>query len=449
MKIKSKPVKPKTTYNPLPQNLLGFRKWRFMYQTQIIGLLLAVSWLAPRQVTAQQQSLHETYPFIQWHKNKLEFYGDTTQFNRVFAKLDSLVFVGKGNLSVLHIGGSHVQGGTLQRTMRDKFDNLMPGMAGERGFFFPYKLAGSNMPADYHVSTNTHWTGCRCAKKSSTCRWGMSGYNAKTTDSLASVKVYMADLDSQNYYFKKVRIFYQLDTDSYLPVLDSMYEVTGSKIDSTGQFIEFELSKYYDTLAFHLQKTDTMQTHFTLRGLQYITEEPGITYHSIGVNGASVPSYLRCYDFEQEIAYLAPDLVIFGIGINDANGPAGRFSQRAYEDSYRQLIAWFKAANPHVNFIFLTNNDSYYRRRYPNQNVYQVVAAMQQLATENHAAVWNLFEIMGGIGSVKLWEKTGLAKADKVHFTHQGYRLQSDMFFEAFLAAYAHYIKQTNPNTGD
>ncbi len=386
------------------------------------------------------------YPFLALDKNQLTFYGDTTHFNTVFEKLDSMVFLGSGKLSILHIGGSHVQGGTLQRTMRSKFDHLMPGIGGERGFFFPYIMARSNMPSDYHVIYSGSWKGCRNAKKNAVCTWGVSGYNATTTDSSAHIKLYMSDLQKKNYRFNKIRIFYQMDADSYHTQLDSIYGSVSSTTDSLGQFIEYSFATTFDTLAFSLLKTDSLQSHFTLRGIQYITNESGITYHSIGVNGASVPAYLRSYDFGKEIKFLAPDLVIFGIGINDANGPTSRFSQTSFENHYRDLIKWFKAANPKVNFIFLTNNDSYYRRRYPNQNVFKVVKAMQNLAKENNGAVWNLFEIMGGIGSVKLWEKTGLAKSDKVHFTTKGYQLQSDLFFEAFQNAYGAYIKSTtNP----
>ncbi|MCF6353478.1 MAG: GDSL-type esterase/lipase family protein [Cyclobacteriaceae bacterium] len=407
-------------------------------------ILMASLWLGSLPSFAQVEDLNpKDYPFLALDKNKLRFYGDTTHFNTVFEKLDSMVFLGSGQLSILHIGGSHVQGGTLQRTMRSKFDNLMPDIGGERGFFFPYKMAHSNMPFDYHVTYSGAWTGCRNAKKNRSCTWGMSGYNATTTDSTAHTKLYMSDLQEQNYRFNKVRIFYQMDADSYATKLDSLYGSVTSTIDSLGQFIEYSFATTFDTLAFSLIKTDSLQTHFTLRGIQYITNEPGITYHSIGVNGASVPAYLRSFDFGKEIKFLSPDLVIFGIGINDANGPTNRFSQTSFENHYRDLINWFKAANPQVNFVFLTNNDSYYRRRYPNQNVFKVVKAMQKLAKENNGAVWNLFEIMGGIGSVKLWEKTGLAKADKVHFTSAGYQLQSDLFFEAFQRAYGNYIRQT------
>jgi hypothetical protein len=47
-----------------------------------------------------------------------------------------------------------------------------------------------------------------------------------------------------------------------------------------------------------------------------------------------------------------------------------------------------------------------------------------------------MFTLMGGLGSMAEWEKAGLAKKDKVHFTHAGYVFLGDMFYRAFLKAY-------------
>ena len=50
-------------------------------------------------------------------------------------------------------------------------------------------------------------------------------------------------------------------------------------------------------------------------------DKSGVKYHSIGVNGASVPSYLRCDYLMDQLKLVKPDLVIFSIGINDAYEP--------------------------------------------------------------------------------------------------------------------------------
>ena len=73
-----------------------------------------------------------------------------------------------------------------------------------------------------------------------------------------------------------------------------------------------------DSLNLIISQTDTILHRFTLTGFLLENDEPGIVYHSIGVNGASVPSYLSCPNFERDLSLIRPDMVIFAIGINDA-----------------------------------------------------------------------------------------------------------------------------------
>jgi lysophospholipase L1-like esterase len=58
------------------------------------------------------------------------------------------------------------------------------------------------------------------------------------------------------------------------------------------------------------------------------------------------------------------------------------------------------------------------------------------LAEKHDASLWDLFSVMGGLDSVKLWEEQGLAQKDKVHFTKKGYELVGNLFFDAFINAY-------------
>ena len=120
---------------------------------------------------------------------------------------------------------------------------------------------------------------------------------------------------------------------------------------------------------------------------------------------------------------------------------ADRFVPEDFEVRYQKLIDMFKAANPKCAFLFLTNNDSYYKRRMPNPNVYKVSTSMRKLCIRNGAALWDLFEIMGGYNSIKTWENYKIAKSDKIHFTKEGYELQADIMFDAFMRSYGDYLK--------
>ena len=70
---------------------------------------------------------------------------------------------------------------------------------------------------------------------------------------------------------------------------------------------------------------------------------------------------------------------------------------------------------------------------------------MVNLAKQYHSGLWDLFDVMGGLGSIKLWEQEGLAKRDKIHFTTEGYKLIGDFMFAALMQQYDAYLKSTNP----
>lgn len=382
----------------------------------------------------------EDYPFVQYDKNILQFPNGNEGFEPIFNKLDSIITYGKGNLNIIHIGGSHVQAGMLSGRMRDNMLSMADGIRGERGFIFPYRMAHTNNPGNYKAIFTGSWDGCRNAKKNNHCPWGLSGITATTYDTITQTKLYALDETKTTYTFNRVRIYHLATPESFHLILDSNMVVDSMYTDSIAGVTTFELAKSYDTLNFETRKTDSIQSFFVLQGIKLENDDQGITYNSIGVNGASVPAYLRCQYFEPQLATNAPDLVIFGIGINDSYVPEDRFSQEEFEQHYRELMAMFIAVNPDVQFIFMTNNDSYYKRRYPNRNIFKVQDAMMNLAKEYHTGYWDLFEIMGGLNSIKMWEKYGLAQKDKVHFTRKGYYLNADLLYVAFRDAYGDHL---------
>ena len=131
------------------------------------------------------------------------------------------------------------------------------------------------------------------------------------------------------------------------------------------------------------------------------------------------------------------DLVIFSIGINDAY--ENDFSKESYTKNYDTLIQRIYSINPEAAILFTTNNDSYYHRKHPNKRVYEAKEAMVDLAKAKKLAVWDMFEIMGGLNSIQKWYSDDLAKKDLLHLNYKGYNLIGDLLFEAFMEAYKKY----------
>ena len=184
--------------------------------------------------------------------------------------------------------------------------------------------------------------------------------------------------------------------------------------------------------------------HFTLTGILAENDAPGIIYTNVGINGAKVHDYFEevCPLFEKEMAYYKPDLVIFAIGINDAN--VQRFNDKQFREDYDRLIARFKKVNPNVAIVFETNNDMFRkikRKKFVQHTNGEVARKSFFMLAEKHkAGVWDKFSIMGGLGSMAKWEKADLAKKDKVHFKLSGYNLLGDLFYKALIQAYQDHI---------
>ena len=378
------------------------------------------------------------YNFIQYDSNKVDFYGNSSYFQYFYQRLDSVINYGKGQINIVTIGGSHIQADIFTGQMRKRFQRLNGGQNAGRGYVFPYRFAHTNTPYGYFFRYTGNWESCRNVEKNKICNLGIGGIMAVTKDSISSVTLLFEPENDIKYDFNRIKIYHLCDSLAFdiridSSLIDSMIEVPER------DYTEIFLTRYVDSIEIFFVKTDSLQTGFELYGMNLETDDPGIIYHNIGINGAATSSFLRCNRMEQQLSTIHPDLVIFGLGINDAYGR--RFSQTAYERNYDSLVAIVRKANPHAAIIFTTNNDSYLYRRYVNRNGIKVQESMVTLAKNHDAAVWDMFEIMGGLNSIVYWNKTGLAKRDKIHFTRPGYILLGDLFFDAIMQSFGDYLQ--------
>ena len=84
------------------------------------------------------------------------------------------------------------------------------------------------------------------------------------------------------------------------------------------------------------------------------------------------------------------------------------------------------------------------RRKYRynvNPNGYLAEQAFLELGKKHNAAVWDQFDVMGGLRSMQDWENAGLAHKDKIHFTANGYKLIGDLLYNAFIDRYMEHLK--------
>lgn len=379
------------------------------------------------------------HDLIDEEKNHLLFPANHVRFDSLQQKILQIQTSGEGHLNVLHIGGSHVQAGYFSHRLRQHFCNLLPQSYGQRGILFPWKAINTNAPTHYYIAHTGHWKRVRCIDQTHEVPLGLSGAAAITSDTLASLTVYLRD-HAEQWAFNRLRVLGQnLSQNKVEPVIimNNGDTLRHTEYDEQLQSYLFQLPEKATDCQVAFCGMEQDSSAFCLRGLWVENDNPGVTYTAAGVNGAAVPSWLRCERFQQELSALCPpDLVIFGIGINDANVPHGKFDTEKFKQNYRDLIARLQAANPEVALLFVTNNDCYLRvgkqKKTFNKNTRLVQQAMMELATEYDAAVWDQYEIMGGYGSSDHWVKKKMMNRDHIHFLKDGYELLADKLWESF-----------------
>jgi len=404
-------------------------------------LLLGILW----QLNAFAQPIRAEIPsadYIHLDRSSLSFPGEMKYANTLYKKMEDLLFWGEGNVNVVHFGGSHIQADIYSNRMRQLLGSYAPNQQGARGLVFPFRIAKTNGPYDYKVDYQGNWDKVRNVDRTLDTKLGVSGISVFTADTAATVQIAFDRTKNLPHTFRRIKVLHEADSLSFQ--LQWLGRDTNAVIhhDSAAGYSIIELFTTTDTLEFGFIKTDSLQERFILYGLYLENDESGITYNSIGVNGASTGSYLKCELFEEQMHVLQPDIVFFGIGINDAHG--GNFTKASFIQNYDSIIAQIKRVNPNTFFVFLTNNDSYGYNKRLNTNGVIVQEAMYDLAKKYDGAVWDLFAVMGGLKSANIWMARGLLKKDRIHFTFDGYYLVGDLLFNALMEGYENYLMREN-----
>lgn len=382
------------------------------------------------------------YPFVDYKKAVLSFSKDSSAFNKIYSKLDSLILFGKGNLNIVQIGASHTQADIFSHRMRVRLQTFHPGLVGSRGFVFPYKMTKSNNPTNYSISWTGLWTTCRNVEWRKTCDLGISGASATTTDINAKLTISMSHKNEVNYDFNEIKIFTAPMVGQFDIVPDeSMGKYTVERIDSVG-LIDIKFEKYQSVAKFHFERDFNTQTSFTLYGFDLCNDNPGVTYSALGINGASLSSWLKCVHFERQLKHLNPDWFIIFLGVNDGNSV--NFKEEIFYSNYVAFIDRVRRYCPNAVWTFVVPNDFYLLGRRPNPAMELEQSVAKQLVEKYNQSMFSIFESMGGLGSSLTWVNNGLMAHDKVHMTVAGYNLCADMFFNAFLQSYSNYLDKKN-----
>lgn len=383
------------------------------------------------------------YPFLHLNANRVLMNG--ASWESLAERFDS-VAEGLATISIVHIGDSHIQAdgntGKIRRLLQDEY-----GDAG-RGLMIPFRLAGTNQPMDYRITSPSALSTSKLLKMPWLTQMGFTGISVSPQTSRAKFTI------NNNSAFNTLNIY---GTGTF----------TVDKVTRNGMPLQFETKKHDwgVTLELPVQTSEiaieTNGSNYCLFGFDARREVesedeegrrkpmPGILYHAIGNNGATFSSYANIGGMGHALQPLTPDLVILSLGSNEA---FGQLSDATFTAMINRLVTDIRTQNPEARIMLTTPSECQRsvfvsrrkgrRRRGSRLRTYQVNSNVKRLRNvileygRNHnIPVYDFYEVAGGDGASTKWMQNKLLSADRIHRTWNGYYLEGELLHQAL--AYA------------
>jgi lysophospholipase L1-like esterase len=417
------------------------------FQSVVLFLILFAgsAFSSPGKLIHKPTDNHlDTVPLI---LNNVPIYNDSS-LSLLFQKL-YLLKKGEGrNVSVLHLGDSHVQMGFFAAAIRNTFSKIW-GFAGF-GTVFPYQLAKYNPFYIQTKVTNGEWEGSNYLKKEDEFKHGVLGFTARTFSSIASFELNIKNNSPGVSGFNKVQLLYgdpagnytielngsssQQPEDGFSPSILCNESVV-SNPNQVWRMNSYCFDKKQDKIQFTVRRNTYPKGAFNVYGFVLKDESSkGVIYNSSGVGGSQFSHLTDNASLSKEqITSLQPDLILFSYGSNESYMKS--FDSIKYQANVNNYIHSLKKTLPGVTILLISPPDTRAKNLYP-RNTTTIQQILKTTATQENVAYLDLREQMGGDGSIWRWLPAKLAASDKLHFTKEGYTLQANLVMQAFIQSY-------------
>lgn len=345
-----------------------------------------------------------------------------------------------GIFPILHIGDSHIQADAATGTTRELLQNVF-GNAG-RGLITPLKMARTNEPRDYRITSSTPWVTSKLMKTPWESPMMFTGVSITPMRNKFDLELGTVSSDKvKENPFCAIRLFYQGELTVDACISD------GEKIFYTCEYRDgcaiLRFHNSVDSVTLKMS-TDGNPYDVHIAGAELLNSTKGILYDTIGNNGAMFMSYNALSDFHR-ISELSPRLVIISLGANEAFGV---ISDDAFEDTIDIMVKRVRKAAPDAKILLVTPIECQRRtgskrrgKKRPggfvvNSNVLRLRNVINRYGEDNHIPVYDLYEVAGGNGASEKWTSSGLMnQRDRIHLTWAGYELQGRLTYDALVKA--------------
>jgi len=401
---------------------------------------------AAEQTTYDRESASRIiHPDLLLHGNSSAFASLSTFFSKLNAPERS------PSLHVFHFGDSQIEGDRITGELRSKWQQTWGGSG--PGFLSPAQPLPS-------LSAKQRWSNgwnryTRFGKVNDAIlhnRYGIMASFAKYTQ-VEDTTSQWVEFSPHPRGFKKNRIF-----DEIHLLFGQTTDGTKATITINGDTIDASRLRQ-DSLHSHVvidMPTDSINTtpYESLRiGFEGDSPEfhavglwsrTGIAVHNVAMRGSSGTLFrqLNRAQLKMQLKSVRTEMILLQYGGNAVPYLEDSAAVRRFGGWFASQIRLFQSIVPNAPIIVIGPSDMCLKvgtrmQTYPMLPYMRDV--LKQKAMDENALYWDVFEVMGGAGSMAAWfgSSPSLASADHVHFTPRGAREIAGLFNKSFQTEWA------------
>lgn len=355
-------------------------------------------------------------------------------FAQLWAALDALHEGDDRELSILYIGGSHVQSGWLGHGLRAAMQQWATDATGSRGLILPYRITRTNTPTHFRTEYSGDWSGYRCTRNAEreVCNESSLATGILvTTHSGGTLQHVCYFPDSTRCLISELEFWTNASIGGWEWSGNGSLQSAVALEDADGWRLTFDPPA--DTLGLVFHPTDGTTTWYAGATIAACTRGPRWVIHEWGHNGLRMEHAQALDGWERLLDRLQPDLVIVGIGVNDAMDGV-HFNQHAFYLSGLAFLERLKTSQPAILLLGTTPANPQQSALARAQDL--VNQSLQSLAQSAECAYLDLEFALGGDDAWEACQMAGYLQPDGVHLTESGYLQVSSIVFEALEASY-------------
>ena len=180
--------------------------------------------------------------------------------------------------------------------------------------------------------------------------------------------------------------------------------------------------------------------------LGWVATQPGVTWESIGINGAEAPLILKWDQtlFSRYLKDNSPALIVLAYGTNEA--ASSLWDEESYQQAFASIIDTIHGYVPESSILVVGPADrstAQHRAWHPYAGTDKIVRAQRAVCRTHGCAYWDQRDRMGGLGAMQEFVYAGWAQPDHTHFTGEGYRALADALVADLMTGYRAYKGKT------